>query len=178
MLKFSSQNYYNYYMYARYEIIIIIIFKIINENFIITQVCCLNSSTEKCRVRDLKSAKQTTFFVYKHFIFINRDDFVIYILLMYNWRKIRSWKAKTYKHTAHFKLYIVMTPRYLVVITCKNRANFCCCCTSRKYIVVYEVKMLCRYFLLHTHARQYLYKNSYYALSVTVVGYKPKNSAM
>ena len=167
LLKFSSQNYYNYYMYARYEIIIIIIFKIINENFIITQVCCLNSSTEKCRVRDLKSAKQTTFFVYKHFIFINRDDFVIYILLMYNWRKIRSWKAKTYKHTAHFKLYIVMTPRYLVVITCKNRANFCCCCTSRKYIVVYEVKMLCRYFLLHTHARQYLYKNSY---SVTVVG--------
>ena len=118
MLKFSSQNYYNYYMYARYKIIIIIIFKIINENFIITQVCCLNSSTEKCRVRDLKSAKQTTFFVYKHFIFINRDDFVIYILLMYNWRKIRSWKAKTYKHTAHFKLYIVMTPRYLVVITC------------------------------------------------------------
>ena len=170
MLKFSSQNYYNYYMYPRYKIIIIIIFKIINENFIITQVCCLNSSTEKCRVRDLKSAKQTTFFVYKHFIFINRDDFVIYILLMYNWRKIRSWKAKTYKHTAHFKLYIVMTPRYLVVITCKNRANFCCCCTSRKYIVVYEVKMLCRYFLLHTHARQYLYKNSYYALSVTVVG--------
>ena len=170
MLKFSSQNYYNYYMYARYKIIIIIIFKIINENFIITQVCCLNSSTEKCRVRDLKSAKQTTFFVYTHFIFINRDDFVIYILLMYNWRKIRSWKAKTYKHTAHFKLYIVMTPRYLVVITCKNRANFCCCCTSRKYIVVYEVKMLCRYFLLHTHARQYLYKNSYYALSVTVVG--------
>ena len=170
MLKFSSQNYYNYYMYARYKIIIIIIFKIINENFIITQVCCLNSSTEKCRVRDLKSAKQTTFFVYKHFIFINRDDFVIYILLMYNWRKIRSWKAKTYKHTTHFKLYIVMTPRYLVVITCKNRANFCCCCTSRKYIVVYEVKMLCRYFLLHTHARQYLYKNSYYALSVTVVG--------
>ena len=164
MLKFSSQNYYNYYMYARYKIIIIIIFKIINENFIITQVCCLNSSTEKCRVRDLKSAKQTTFFVYKHFIFINRDDFVIYILLMYNWRKIRSWKAKTYKHTAHFKLYIVMTPRYLVVITCKNRANFCCCCTSRKYIVVYEVKMLCRYFLLHTHARQYLYKNSYYVL--------------
>ena len=105
------------------------------------------------------------FCLHKHFIFINRDDFVIYyILLMYNWRKIRSWKAKTYKHTAHFKLYIVMTPRYLVVITCKNRANFCCCCTSRKYIVVYEVKMLCRYFLLHTHARQYLYKNSYYVL--------------
>ena len=56
-------------MYARYKIIIIIIFKIINENFIITQVCCLNSSTEKCRVRDLKSAKHflftQTFYLHK-----------------------------------------------------------------------------------------------------------------
>lgn len=97
---------------------------------------------------------QTKFFVYKHFIFINRDNAIIndVQLRLRSWAKIPHFSNCVYSHDiAVFKS-----------ITRKNRASWQ---LYEFYVSSKFMRSKCYVGIFcYTHARQYLYKNSYYVL--------------